>query len=442
MQAPGTPLAQANAAILRAAAVVAASSVLVKLIAMAKEIAVAAAFGRSDAMDAFLAALLLPSSLVNLLAESMNQVLAPTLVRVREQEGEASAQRLLASSLLGLTVLLLAMSVMMLALAPLLVPLVSMNFSGPKRALTMALMAALLPMVVLSGVASNCTAVLNSRDRFFTPMLAPAAISLTILTALALGGARAGIWTMVWATLAGTLLQALLVALLLPRYGYHFSLRWHGATAAVREVGCQYGPMFLSGVVASGGLLVDQAMAASLAPGSISTLAYANRFVSVALTLMAGAISTAVVPTFARLVARGEWMACRSSVRHWVGVTLAASTPVAVALIASAHWLVSTTLEHGVFSKADTTAVTRVLVLYAVQIPFYVASRVDYRLMVAAGRTDVVLGCGIVNLALDVALNLLLMRWMGVAGIALATSLWTITTFLYLRYWSERLMNR
>jgi putative peptidoglycan lipid II flippase len=438
---PESALSRTNAAILRAATVVAAASLLVKLIAMAKEIAVAATFGRADALDAFLAALLLPSLLVNLLAESMNQALVPTLVRVREQQGAESAQRLLASALLWLVVLLLAVTLAMLALAPLVVPLVSLNYSLPKRTLTLELYCALLPMVVLSGVASNCTAVLASRDRFLLPALAPAAISLCILAALGMGGARNGIWTMVTATLLGTLLQALIVALALPRHGYRFTLRWHGATDAVREVGRQYAPVLLSGLVASSGLLVDQAMAASLAPGSVSALVYANRFVSVALTLMAGAISTAVAPSFSLLVARQDWAGACASARHWVAIMLAISTPAALALVAGSRWLVAATLQHGAFVAGDTTVVTRVLAMYALQIPFYVASRVDYRLIVAARRTDLVLVCGIVNLILDVVLNLVLMRWMGVAGIALATSLWTMSTFIFLRYWAERLMR-
>jgi putative peptidoglycan lipid II flippase len=65
---------------------------------------------------------------------------------------------------------------------------------------------------------------------------------------------------------------------------------------------------------------------------------------------------------------------------------------------------------------------------------------VDYRFLLALGRTDLVLYCGVVNLALDVVLNLLLMRWLGVAGIALATSLWSVSTFFFLRYWSRRLL--
>ena len=66
----------------------------------------ASVYGRSDAMDAFLAAALIPSLLVNLISESMNQALVPTLVRVREQEGRERAQQLLSSSMLWMCLLL------------------------------------------------------------------------------------------------------------------------------------------------------------------------------------------------------------------------------------------------------------------------------------------------------------------------------------------------
>jgi len=57
-------------------------------------------------------------------------------------------------------------------------------------------------------------------------------------------------------------------------------------------------------------------------------------------------------------------------------------------------------------------------------------------------RTDLALTCGMLNLILDVVLNLVLMRWLGVAGIALATSLWTVSTFLFLWFWSHRLLRK
>ena len=81
-----------NRRIFRAAVIVGAASVLVKVVATVKEFVVAGAFGRSDAMDAFLIAFLVPGLLVNLFAESMNQALIPTLVKVRAQQGMERAQ--------------------------------------------------------------------------------------------------------------------------------------------------------------------------------------------------------------------------------------------------------------------------------------------------------------------------------------------------------------
>ncbi|MGA2351882.1 MAG: lipid II flippase MurJ, partial [Terracidiphilus sp.] len=287
---------------------------------------------------------------------------------------------------------------------------------------------------------TNCTAVLNTFDHFALPALAPVATpAAIILGALFLSG-RYGIWAMVYSTLVGALVHAGLVAWMMDSHGYRFRLWWHGATDATREVAQQYGPVLLSGVVASGGLLVDQSMAAMLPAGSVSALAYANRFVSVVITLLAGAVSSAIVPHFSRMIAHQDWAGCRHTLRTWVRLTAMVSTPIALAMIAGSHLLIRAAFQHGVFGPRDTALVTPVLAMYAIQIPFFVSSRVFYRFLVAMRRTDLIFYCGALNLALDVILNLILMRWFGVAGIALATSLWTVGTFFFLWYWARKLL--
>jgi putative peptidoglycan lipid II flippase len=318
--------------------------------------------------------------------------------------------------------------------------LIAWNFSPAKLELSIRLFHALLPIVVITGIATNCTAVLNTFDRFAWPALAPVATpALIILGALLLSG-RLGVWAMVYSSLAGALLNAGAVAWMMESHGYKLRLFWHGTTEATREVAHQYGPVLLSSVVASGGLLVDQSMAAMLPSGSVSALAYANRFVSVVITLLAGAISSAVVPYFSRMIAHRDWSGCRVTLRTWVRLTALVSAPIAVVLILGAHLLIRVTFQHGVFGPRDTALVTPVLAMYALQIPFFVSSRVFYRFLVAMRRTDLILYCGVLNLALDIVFNLVLMRWYGVAGIALATSLWTVGTFLFLWYWASRLL--
>jgi putative peptidoglycan lipid II flippase len=429
-----------NAQIFRAAASVGAAGIVVKVVATFKEIAVAGVYGRSDAMDAFLAAALIPSLLINLISESMNQALVPTLVRVREQEGHEQAQQLFSNSMLWMCLLLAAASAAMGLTARGFFPLIASHFPPAKLELSIRLFYALLPVVLITGIATNCTAVLNTFDRFALPALAPMVIPVAIILGALLLGGRVGIWAMVYATLAGSLVHAVLVAGMMDAHGYRFSLRWFGMTEAAREVGRQYGPVLLSGAVASGGLLVDQSMAAMLPAGSVSALVYANRFVSVVLTLLAGAVSTAVVPYFSRMIAHRDWAGCRHTVRTWVRMMALVSAPIAALLIAGAHLLIRVTLQHGAFGQSDTAVVTKVLAMYAIQIPFFVCSRVFYRFIVAMRRTDLVFYCGAINLGLDVALNLILMRRFGVAGIALATSLWTVSTFFFLWFWSRRLL--
>ena len=141
------------------------------------------------------------------------------------------------------------------------------------------------------------------------------------------------------------------------------------------------------------------------------------------------------------MIAEKDWVGCRHTLQTWVRLTAVIAAPIAGVLIAGSHFLVRMTLQHGAFSAEDTTLVSRVLVMYAIQVPFFVVSRVYYRFLVAMRRTDLILYCGVLNLILDCVLNLILMRWRGVAGIALATSLWTISTLVFLAYWTRRVLS-
>jgi putative peptidoglycan lipid II flippase len=427
--------------ILNAVAAVTIAGIVVKLVATGKEFAVAGVYGRSDAMDAFLAAALIPGLLINLISESMNQALIPTLVRVRECEGLERAQQLLSSAMAWTCALLIVASLAMALLAPAFFPLIASHFPAVKLSLSIRLFYGLLPVVVLTGIATNCTAVLNTNGRFALPALAPVVTPLAIMFSASPLSHRFGIWAMVYTMLAGASLHASSMIWMMNSYGYRFSVRWHGMNEATREVAHQYGPVLLSSVVASGGLLVDQSMAAMLPAGSVSALAYAGRFVSVVLTLLAGAVSAAVVPNFAEMIAHKDWVGCRDTLQTWGALTALVSVPIAAALVLAAHLLIKTAFEHGAFGPGDTAVVTPVLAMYALQIPFFVCSRVFYRFLVAMRRTDLIFYCGALNLGLDVVLNLVLMRWFGVAGIALATSLWTVSTLIFLLYWSRKVLR-
>ena len=132
-------------------------------------------------MDAFLAAFLIPNLLINLIAESMNQALVPTLIRVRICEGYEQAQKLLSSSMLWMCTMLAAASLLMGGLARVFFPLIAWGFPAGKLDLAVHLFYGLLPVVLLSGIAANCTAVLNTFDRFAVPALVALVMPVSVV---------------------------------------------------------------------------------------------------------------------------------------------------------------------------------------------------------------------------------------------------------------------
>ena len=132
-----------NRQIFNAAATVALLTALVKVAAIVKELVVAWEFGTGDQLDAFLIALLVPSFIVNVVAESFNAALIPTYIQVREQESQSAAQKLFAGAtvfsigLLGITALL------MLTTAPIYLLWIALGFSNEKLELTFQLLCAI-----------------------------------------------------------------------------------------------------------------------------------------------------------------------------------------------------------------------------------------------------------------------------------------------------------
>ena len=170
-----------NRRILQAATSVAAATVVVKIAATLKEVTVAGAFGRSDAMDAFLAAFLIPNLLINLFAESMNQALVPTLIRVRISRATSARKSCCRVRCCGCAGCWLLPQRPWLCSPGSSFRCSRRAFRSGKLDLAVRLFYALLPVVLLSGVASNCIAVLNTCERFALPALTPAVMPLSIM---------------------------------------------------------------------------------------------------------------------------------------------------------------------------------------------------------------------------------------------------------------------
>ena len=408
--------------ILNATISIATCSALAGLAAAAKELVVARWFGLSDAVDAFLIAYLLPSFLVNLVAGSFSPAMIPTFIQVREGEGKEAAQRLFSSFMVISVGLLVGISALVGIFAPYFLPILGSGFSPAKLMLTRQLLYALLPFIALSGLAVTWTGILNAGERFGLPALSLILNPLSAICSLLLLGRRWGIFALVAGTVAGVALQAAVLGWMLSQRGVRLEPRWHGFDPNLRRVIGQYAPMLACALLMGSSDLVNQSMAAMLEPGSVAALNYARKVVSVFIVVGATPLGTAALPYFSRMVADRDWSGCRSTLRTYVRSIALLTVPLTLGLMVFSHPLIRILFQRGAFTAEDTRVVSHVLVFLSPEIPFLILVILGIRLISALKRNSVLAVIAGVNMALNLMLNLILMKYAGVAGIALSTS--------------------
>lgn len=414
----------------------------VKLAAAGKEMAVARWFGRGDALDSFIIALILPSFAVTIVAGSVQAALIPAYAAVREQEGEAAAHGLFSALWLRTLVGLLAATALMAVVGRRLLPLVASGFSPAKLDRTYVLYLTLLPLIVLAGVGTTIAAVLNAEERFARVAMVGMVTPLLTLGLVVLLGDRLGVASLACGAVGGAAAEAAVLYRELSRCGIRLRPHWRGAHPQLSAALRQYVPVAAGTVVLSGSALIDQSMAAALAPGSVSALAYGSRIVTVLLGTGAVALSTVVLPRFSTLVARGEWDELQRTVRRAIALVVFATIPLAAGVVLLSRPIVALVYQGGAFSASDTAVVARIQTMYALQLPFYGVGILFVRLISAMQANQFLLWASLLILVTNAGCDWLFMHWLGVSGIALATSVVQVLTAIFLAIVLARLFAR
>ncbi|HNP83601.1 MAG TPA: murein biosynthesis integral membrane protein MurJ [Nitrospira sp.] len=411
-----------NRRVLTALVTVGGCSVLGKVSAFAKDAVVAYYFGTGDELDAFLIALVVPQFAVTLLGGSLNAALIPTYIQVREQEGQAAAQRVFSTVTMLTGGFLVLTCLILMLLGPWLMPVLAGGYAAEKLSLAGALYVVLLSMVLLSGISTTWGAVLNAGNRFAWAAAVPMVTSFTTMLAVLFLARSWSVYALAVAAVTGAFIEAALLGWQLKRLGISLLPRWHGLSPATRQVLGQYWPMVAAAFLMGSTHLISQGMAAMLDPGSVSALGYGNKVTAVLLGIGATAVGTAFLPHFSNMAAAGDWTGMRQTLLTYMGLLLATTIPLTVFLIYLSEPVVGILFQRGAFNAADTHIVAQVQAAYLLQVPFYLIGMLFVRCVTALRSTQVMVWGNVINFLVCILLTYGLMRLFGVVGIALATS--------------------
>ncbi len=402
-----------------------------RILGLARDSSLAFMFGAGNAMDAFYVAFRIPNLLRDLFAEgTMSAAFVPTFTRRLTEEGRDSAWALgrqLISALIVMT------SVLVLAGIVFAEPL-TRRFAGDfadipgKLELTVSLTRVMFPFLTLVAVAAACMGMLNSLHRFFTPALSPAMFNVSLIGSAFLLVPlmpRLGlqpIMAIAFGVVVGGLGQIAVQYWALHREGFRYRPELDPADPGLRTILRLMGPGTVAGAAVQVNLLVNTILATSQGTGAVTWLTNAFRLMYLPIGVLGVSIATAALPVLSRQAARHERAAMRSTVSHGLRLMLVLMVPATVGLIVLAEPIVRLIFEHGAFTPLDTRATALALACYAPGIIGYSAVRLAVPTFYALGTSLTPAYVSVGSMALNIVLNLTLVRWLGYQGLALGTA--------------------
>lgn len=411
-----------------AMATVAGLTALSRIAGFARDIMTASILGAGPIADAFFVALKLPNFFRRVTAEGAFSVsFVPIYSSELQHEGRESADvfanRTFSLMLWGLSgFTLLAMLFM-----PVVIDLIAPGFSDdPQRYdLAVTLSRITFPYLLLMSLTSLLGGVMNAHDKFAPFAVAPVLFNLALIAALLVSGAfpNAG-YAMAWGVALAGVLQFLLLYVTARRWiGFHVKIVRPQLTPRIKRLFKLMGPGLVGAGVVQINLFADMIIGSFLPTGSISYLYYADRLNQLPLSTVGIAVGTALLPMLSRAVSSGDTEKARHLFNRALEVTLFLGVPSAAALMVLAHPIIGTLFERGAFTEEASRATAFVLQGYVLGLPAYIGVKVFSTAFWSRQDTLTPVKVSVVVTLSNVALALILIQFLGVGGIALATGI-------------------
>lgn len=408
--------------------------ILAKIAAALKEAVVAARYGISAPMDAYIYLFNSLNWPVGAWLGILTSVIIPAVMRARLED--PNSIRAFRREFFGFTIV--AATTVTCIAAIVLTVVLGRNlpgFSSAALAIADRVAGPLLLVVPLGFVTALLSVHLMTQHRHINNLLegVPALSILVAAMAFPVNGA----WPLLWGTIAGFAIQAVLLALCqtqsdplgLPRFAFNSPI-WNTVSMGLTIV---IGGQLLQTVSD----IVDQNMVAHLGVGANSTLGYAARLLSIALTLASTALTRTLLPIISQIQSTDAPLA-RAVTIHWAGLSMALGMAAIVAGWFVSPLAVKLVYERGAFTAADTVATANVIRAGLFQIPFFMTGIVFLQLIASRGKYLVFLYVGCINFPVKILANLFFVKQMGIPGVMIGTAVMYAVSMSVLFYFCMR----
>ncbi len=409
-----------------------------RILGFVRDILTAAILGAGPIADAFFVALKIPNLFRRVTAEGAFSVaFVPLYSESLTKEGEEQASIFASNAFAVMLTFLVPFTILAMVAMPYIIYAIAPGFHDePLRFNTaVELTRITFPYLLMMSLTALMGGVLNAHDKFSPFASAPIFFNLCLIVGLLVFTEfteTAG-HAMAWGVFAAGVTQFLWLLYFVKKEGIKLRLKKPEFTGNIKKLFKLMGPGVVGAGVMHINLFVDLILASTLASGSISYLYYADRLNQLPLGMVGIAVGTALLPMLSKSIASGDTKETQNLFNRSLEICLLLALPAAIALFVIPETLMSVLFERGAFTATDTSVAAKVLMGYAVGLPAYIAVKVFSTAYWSSQDTMSPVKISVFVTAVNIALSIVLIQFVGVAGIAIATGIvgWVQLALLY-----------
>ncbi|MHC6180695.1 murein biosynthesis integral membrane protein MurJ [Clostridium sp. JNZ X4-2] len=298
----------------------------------------------------------------------------------------------------------------------------------------------MLLSLVFVTLQSVVTGVLQSHKKFYEPAAMALVSNLVYIVYLIFLTAKYGIKGFAVATVIVFFVQ---FAINLPRYrklGYRYKFVMNLKDSDAVSMFKLMIPIVISTSVVQLNLFINRSFANNIYFGAVTVLDYSNKVNTLAYEVFAIGIAMIVYPTLSELAVKKDILNYKKALVSSVNIIMIIMIPAAVAIGVLRHPLVNVIFRRGAFSLEASNLTSNALLFYCPAMIAYgirdMLNKAFYS--VKDARTPMV--NSFVGIIINIIINFILIKYMKVSGLALATTISAIiTTILMMISLNKRL---
>lgn len=402
-----------------------------KFLGFLREVLIAAKYGSNMETDTFFIAFTVTLLIAKFFRESIRTTFIPVISDVESKEGKEGKLEH-TSNMINLVFIASFLVVGLSIIAsPIIIRLFASAFRGEQFDLAVRMTRIGLPSVLFAGVIGIMVGYLQSEEKFYSTAILGIPLNLAYIGFLILLSPYYGVTGLMVALVVGTILQLIIQIPELKTSGFKYKLVFKPKDEYLKKVLYLSLPVLVSVGINDLNILVDRTLASTLVDGSISVLNYSDRLIQLILGVFIMAITTVIFPMLSKEANKGDMKGLKKTMGYGVNLVLLITIPAAVGMIVLARPIVEVAFQRGEFVARDTIMTSQALIFYSVGLVAMSLRLLLERVYYSLQDTRSPMINAAISVGFNIVFNLILIRFMAHAGLALGTSLgMTIATIL------------